>query len=414
MPIETPAMENLSTLTGKYGEEGDRLLFKILNSGDFLSKIPNAKIQNPKANEIVNYISEKGLRFDLTVPFARYVVQHRNDITFPFKRYQIQPVWRADRPQKGRYREFFQCDVDVIGSHSLLNEVELIQIINDVFNKLQINNVIKINNRKVLYGIAEYIGETEKFTDITVAVDKLDKIGIEKVKEELSVCGLSKKAIDRLQQILIFKGTNEEKIIFLDKMLENTYTGKNGMDEIKAVFDYLNMLSIFTKMEFDLTLARGLDYYTGAIIEVIAKDVRIGSICGGGRYDDLTGIFGLPDVSGVGVSFGADRIYDVMMEKNLFPEETLSTTQVLFINFGKEEEKYCLHQVGKLRAAGINTEIFPEAAKLKKQLNYANNKKIPFVVLVGENEMKENVLTVKDMNSGQQTKMTVNELKFRM
>ncbi len=414
LPIETPAMENLSTLTGKYGEEGDRLLFKILNSGNFLNKIPNAKIQNPKANEIVNYISEKGLRFDLTVPFARYVVQHRNDITFPFKRYQIQPVWRADRPQKGRYREFFQCDVDVIGSHSLLNEVELIQIINDVFNKLQINNVIKINNRKVLYGIAEYIGETEKFTDITVAVDKLDKIGIEKVKEELSVCGLSKKAIDRLQQILIFKGTNEEKIIFLDKMLENTETGKNGMDEIKAVFDYLNMLSIFTKMEFDLTLARGLDYYTGAIIEVIAKDVRIGSICGGGRYDDLTGIFGLPDVSGVGVSFGADRIYDVMMEKNLFPEETLSTTQVLFINFGKEEEKYCLHQVGKLRAAGINTEIFPEAAKLKKQLNYANNKKIPFVVLVGENEMKENVLTVKDMNSGQQTKMTVNELKFRM
>jgi len=414
LPIETPAMENLSTLTGKYGEEGDRLLFKILNSGNFLNKIPNAKIQNPKANEIVNYISEKGLRFDLTVPFARYVVQHRNDITFPFKRYQIQPVWRADRPQKGRYREFFQCDVDVIGSHSLLNEVELIQIINDVFNKLQINNVIKINNRKVLYGIAEYIGETEKFTDITVAVDKLDKIGIEKVKEELSACGLSKKAIDRLQQILIFKGTNEEKIIFLDKMLENTETGKNGMDEIKAVFDYLNMLSIFTKMEFDLTLARGLDYYTGAIIEVIAKDVRIGSICGGGRYDDLTGIFGLPDVSGVGVSFGADRIYDVMMEKNLFPEETLSTTQVLFINFGKEEEKYCLHQVGKLRAAGINTEIFPEAAKLKKQLNYANNKKIPFVVLVGENEMKENVLTVKDMNSGQQTKMTVNELKFRM
>ena len=414
LPVETPAMENLSTLSVKYGEEGDRLLFKILNSGDFLSKIPNAKIQNPKANEIVNYISEKGLRFDLTVPFARYVVQHRNDITFPFKRYQIQPVWRADRPQKGRYREFFQCDVDVIGSHSLLNEVELIQIINDVFNKLQINNVIKINNRKVLYGIAEYIGETEKFTDITVAVDKLDKIGIEKVKEELSACGLSKKAIDRLQQILIFKGTNEEKIIFLDKMLENTETGKNGMDEIKAVFDYLNMLSIFTKMEFDLTLARGLDYYTGAIIEVIAKDVRIGSICGGGRYDDLTGIFGLPDVSGVGVSFGADRIYDVMMEKNLFPEETLSTTQVLFINFGKEEEKYCLHQVGKLRAAGINTEIFPEAAKLKKQLNYANNKKIPFVVLVGENEMKENVLTVKDMNSGQQTKMTVNELKFRM
>ncbi len=414
--IETPAIENLSTLLGKYGDEGDKLLYKIRSNKSLFSQLGTEKERHIR--KVYNFWlpqkSEMALRFDLTVPFARYVVQHRNDITFPFKRYQIQPVWRADRPQKGRYREFFQCDVDVIGSHSLLNEVELIQIINDLFNKLQINNVIKINNRKVLYGIAEYIGETEKFTEITVAIDKLDKIGIEKVKEELSVCGLSKKAIDRLQQILIFKGTNEEKIIFLDKMLKNTETGKNGMDEIKAVFDYLNMLSIFSKMEFDLTLARGLDYYTGAIIEVIAKDVRIGSICGGGRYDDLTGVFGLPDVSGVGVSFGADRIYDVMMEKNLFPEETLSTTQVLFINFGKEEEKYCLHQVGKLRAAGINTEIFPEAAKLKKQLNYANNKKIPFVVLVGENEMKENVLTVKDMNSGQQTKMTVNELKFRM
>jgi len=410
LPIETPAMENLATLMGKYGEEGDRLLFKILNSGDFLTKADAEDLKDKKSNKVVSKISEKGLRYDLTVPFARYVVQHRNDITFPFKRYQIQPVWRADRPQKGRYREFFQCDVDVIGSRSLLNEVELIQIIDDIFNDLKLSYVTKINNRKVLYGIAEYIGETEKFTAITVAIDKLDKIGIEKVKEELAIAEIDEKAIGQLEQILNFKGNNEEKINYLSGLLKDTETGKKGMEEVISVFDYLKEVKISSEVEFDLTLARGLNYYTGAIIEVKAKDAGIGSICGGGRYDDLTGIFGLPDVSGVGISFGADRIYDVMLEKNLFPEETKATTQVLFVNFGKEEEKFCLPVVDKLHKNGINAEIFPDAAKLKKQMIYANNKSIPYVVLVGENEVKSKRFTLKDMNSGQQQLVEFDEL----
>ena len=410
LPIETPAMENLSTLLGKYGEEGDKLLFKILNSGDYISKVPNPKIQNPKTSEITSFISEKGLRFDLTVPFARYVVQHRNDITFPFKRYQIQPVWRSDRPQKGRYREFFQCDVDVIGSKSLLNEVELIQIINDVFSRLSINCTIKINNRKVLAGIVEYIGEIEKFTSITVAIDKLDKIGIDNVKQELSLVGVSEKAIRQLSSILDFEGDMNENVVYLGKFFESVEIGKEGINEVKKVLSYLDGLNLSSKVEFDLTLARGLNYYTGAIIEVVASDVQIGSICGGGRYDDLTGIFGLPDVSGVGVSFGADRIYDVMLEKNLFPESAQETTQVMFVNFGEKEQKYCLPFTHQLRSSGINAELFPEPAKLKKQMNYANNKNIPFVVLVGDNEMKGNYLTVKNMNSGEQKQMSLEEI----
>ena len=408
--IETPAMENLSTLLGKYGEEGDKLLFKILNSGDYFEKIPKEKFQNPIQNEITGIISEKGLRYDLTVPFARYVVQHLNDITFPFKRFQIQPVWRADKPQKGRYREFFQCDVDVIGSSSLLNEIELVQIINDVFKKLGIKNTIKLNNRKVLYGIAAYLGETDKFTSITVAIDKLDKIGIEKVSDELALAGLSPDSISRLMQLLEFEGSSLEKIEFLRKILAGTDLGREGIEEIAFVFDRLISLELGFSVEFDLTLARGLNYYTGAIFEVVAKDVKMGSICGGGRYDDLTGIFGLPGVSGVGVSFGADRIYDVMLELNLFPAETKATTQVLFVNFGDKEQKYCLPIVNKLRNEGINTELFPDAAKLKKQMSYANNKNIPYVVLIGENEMNSGNMTVKEMTSGVQIEITLDDL----
>jgi histidyl-tRNA synthetase len=410
LPIETPAMENLSTLLGKYGEEGDKLLFKILNSGDFVGKVPDDKFKHPKSIELTSFISEKGLRYDLTVPFARYVVQHRNDITFPFKRYQIQPVWRSDRPQKGRYREFFQCDVDVIGSQSLLNEVELVQIINDVFSKLQIKCTIKINNRKVLAGIVEYIGESEKFQAITVTIDKLDKIGIENVKQELMQMGLSEKSIQQLTEILIFDGDDHAKVDFLEKKLGNIETGEIGIGEVKEVLGYLNDFKLNSKVEFDLTLARGLNYYTGAIFEVIANDVQIGSICGGGRYDDLTGIFGLPDVSGVGVSFGADRIYDVMLEKNLFPEDAQETTQVMFVNFGEKEQKYCLPLVNQLRSSGINAELFPESAKLKKQMNYANYKNVSFVVLVGDNEMVGNFLTVKNMLSGEQDQMTLEDL----
>ena len=375
-----------------------------------LNKIPKEKFQNPIQSEITGIIAEKGLRYDLTVPFARFVVQHLNEITFPFKRYQIQPVWRADKPQKGRYREFFQCDVDVIGSSSLLNEVELALIINDVFKKLGVRNTIKLNNRKVLYGIAEYIGETEKFTAITVAIDKLDKIGIEKVTEELAVAGLSSQSIELLKQLLEFKGNNLEKIEFLQKTLGGTDSGKKGTEEMSFILNQLKELELSSSIEFDLTLARGLNYYTGAIFEVVAKDVKIGSICGGGRYDDLTGIFGLPGVSGVGVSFGADRIYDVMLELNLFPAETSATTQVLFVNFGEKEQKYCLPLVSKLRNAGINAELFPDQAKMKKQMSYANNKNIPFVVLVGENEMNSGTLTLKDMSSGEQVQTTLDLL----
>ena len=409
LPIETPAMENLTTLLGKCGEEGDKLLFKILNSGDYFSKVNIQDESNLTSNKLTPLISEKGLRFDLTVPFARYVVQHRNDITFPFKRYQIQPVWRADRPQKGRYREFYQCDVDVIGSNSLLNEVELVQIIDDVFDKLKIFSIVKINNRKILSGIAKIIGEGDKIVDITVAIDKLDKIGIEQVNEELVLKGVSKKAIEQLQPIINLKGKLKEKFPKLKEILKNSKIGMEGIEETIQVMKHLKDLNIKAKFQLDLTLARGLDYYTGIIIEVIAKDVPIGSICGGGRYDDLTGIFGLPGISGVGISFGADRIYDVMKELDLFPEESRTTTQIMFVNFGKEEEKYCLSLLSEIRKAGINAEIYPEPVKIKKQMSYANNNKIPYVVLVGENEMKDEILTVKNMNTGEQVRLSVSQ-----
>jgi histidyl-tRNA synthetase len=409
LPIETPVMENLSTLLGKCGEEGDKLLFKILNSGDYLSKVNIQDEFSLTSNKLTPLISEKGLRFDLTVPFARYVVQHRNDITFPFKRYQIQPVWRADRPQKGRYREFYQCDVDVIGSNSLLNEVELVQIIDDVFDKLKISSIVKINNRKILSGIAEIIGESDKIIHITVAIDKLDKTGIEQVNEELVLKGVSKKAIEQLQPIINLKGKLKEKFPKLKEILKNSKIGMEGIEETIQVIKHLKDLNIKAKFQLDLTLARGLDYYTGIIIEVIAKDVPIGSICGGGRYDDLTGIFGLPGISGVGISFGADRIYDVMKELDLFPEESRTTTQIMFVNFGKEEEKYCLSLLSEIREAGINAEIYPEQVKIKKQMSYANNKKIPYVVLVGENEIKDKILTVKNMNTGEQLRLSVSQ-----
>jgi len=409
LPIETPAMENLSTLLGKYGEEGDKLLFKILNSGDYLSKT-KADLTQAHSNSFALEISEKGLRYDLTVPFARFVVQHINEITFPFKRYQVQPVWRADRPQKGRYREFYQCDVDVIGSNSLLNEVELIQIIDQVFQKLNINTLIKLNNRKILLGIAEIIGRPEKFIDITVAIDKLDKIGRDKVNEELLSKGINETAIEKLNPIFELSGSNKEKLASLKNILQDSETGLNGVDEVETVLNYFETLELKTELELDLTLARGLNYYTGAIIEVKATDVEIGSICGGGRYDDLTGVFGLKDVSGVGVSFGADRIYDVMQHLNIFPEEIVASTKVMFVNFGEKEEKYCLPLIQELRSRGINSELFPDSAKMKKQMTYANNKNIPYVVLVGENEMAEGVLTVKDMISGEQFKMKFEEL----
>ncbi len=407
LPIETPAIENLSTLTGKYGEEGDRLLFKILNSGDYLKKTNEEDFESPNLNKLAVKICEKGLRYDLTVPFARYVVQNRNDITFPFKRYQIQPVWRADRPQRGRYREFYQCDVDVIGSNSLINEVELVLIIDEVFNKLGIETIIKINNRKILSGIAEVIGEADKMIDITIAIDKLEKIGLEKVNEELTAKGLSKQAIEKLQPILNLEGILQEKFPKLQEILKDSKIGMEGIEELMTVLRYLKDLKLKNKWTFDLTLARGLNYYTGAIFEVVAKDIKFGSICGGGRYDDLTGIFGLPEVSGVGISFGADRVYDVMNELNLFPEESSITSKVMFVNFGKEEEKYCLKLLKKIRESGISSELYPDSAKMKKQMKYANNKNIPYVILVGENEMKNNLLTVKDMQSGEQTETSL-------
>ncbi len=409
-PIETPAMENLSTLMGKYGEEGDKLLFKILNSGDFISKVPDDVLEERNSNQLTNKISEKGLRYDLTVPFARFVVQYQSEITFPFKRYQIQPVWRADRPQKGRYREFYQCDVDVIGSNSLLNEVELVQIIDDVFSKLSINTIVKINNRKILAGIAEVIGENDRIIDITVAIDKLDKIGQEKVNAELAEKGVSEEAIRRLQPILALTGDSAAKINQLENILVNSETGLKGVAEIKTLFVYVNKLNLETEVELDLTLARGLNYYTGAIIEVKAKDFEIGSICGGGRYDDLTGIFGLPNVSGVGVSFGAERIYDVLTQRNLFPQKSLETTKVMFVNFGEKEEAYCLPVLARLRKNGINAEIFPENAKMKKQMNYANKKEIPFVVLAGESEMAAKQFTLKNMASGEQKSVSAEDL----
>ncbi len=414
MPIETPSMENLSTLMGKYGEEGDKLLFKVLNSGDFLSKIDEDQIREKNSLKLTTKISEKGLRYDLTVPFARYVVQHRNEIDFPFKRYQIQPVWRADRPQKGRYREFFQCDVDVIGSNSLLNEVELIQIVDQVYKRLQLNVVVKLNNRKILAGIAEIIGEAERIVDITVAIDKLDKIGLENVNKELADKGIPQEAIDTLQPIILLSGSNSEKLAKLKELLSTSEIGMKGIEELETVFTYLSQLDVQTEVELDLTLARGLNYYTGAIFEVKSKDMEFGSITGGGRYDDLTGIFGLQDVSGVGISFGADRIYDVLEQMGKFPTNTGITSKVLFINFGEKEEAFCLPILAKLRANGINSEIYPESAKMKKQMTYANNKNIPFVILVGESEVEEAVVSLKNMESGEQEKLTPDQLIERL
>lgn len=408
--IETPAMENLSTLMGKYGEEGDKLLFKILNSGDFLSKAQDVDIQNKDSVRVTNQISEKGLRYDLTVPFARFVVQHRNEITFPFKRYQIQPVWRADKPQKGRYREFYQCDVDVVGSNSLLNEYELLQIVDEVFSRLDINVLIKLNNRKILSGIAEIIGHADKIVDITVAIDKLDKIGLEKVNEELFQKGLPKEAIDKIQPIILLSGTNAEKLEKLKDVLLGSEVGLLGISELEQVFAYLKANDLKTEIELDLTLARGLNYYTGAIIEVKAKDAEIGSICGGGRYDDLTGIFGMPDVSGVGISFGADRIYDVLLQLQKFPAQNQDSTQILFVNFGEKEELFCLPVVTALRQKGLNVEIYPESSKMKKQMTYADKRGIPFVIIIGTNEMAENKAVVKNMKSGEQSSVEIEKL----
>ena len=408
--IETPAMENLSTLMGKYGEEGDKLLFKTLNSGDFLSDVTNEELLDRSISKLTNKISEKGLRYDLTVPFARYVVMHRNDITFPFKRFQFQPVWRADRPQKGRYREFYQCDADVVGSDSLLNEVELVQMINEVFHRLKINVCIKINNRKILSGISEIIGEADKIVDITVAIDKLDKIGLENVKAELAAKGITAEAIQTLEPILQLAGSNREKLAVLKKTLASSETGMKGIEEIEYILDTLEQVQIASDFELDLTLARGLNYYTGAIFEVKAKDVQIGSISGGGRYDNLTGVFGLDNVSGVGISFGADRIYDVLNQLNLFPASSVSSTQLLCVNFGESEMKFLLPIVCRLREAGVRTEIYPEAGKMKKQMTYANNKNIPFVAIAGENEMKEGKVMLKDMTSGEQKLVSPEEM----
>lgn len=410
LPLETPAMENLSTLMGKYGEEGDKLLFKILNSGDFLSGLSDNELLEKNSIRLTNKISEKGLRYDLTVPFARFVVQHQNEITFPFKRYQIQPVWRADRPQKGRYREFYQCDVDVVGSDSLLNEVELIQIVDEVYRRLKLNVRLLINNRKVLAGIAEIIGYPDKLTDITVAIDKMDKIGLENVNTELREKGIAEESIQKLQPILNLAGTNEEKLLKLRDILTGSETGQKGIEELQTVFNYIGQLNINTEIKLDLTLARGLSYYTGAIFEVKALDAEMGSITGGGRYDDLTGIFGLKNVSGVGISFGADRIFDVMSQLDLFPKDTTTTTRVLFVNFGAQEELFCLSVLNDLRKKGINAEIYPDAAKMKKQMGYADKKNIPFVVLIGENEMKEGIATLKNMITGEQKNIKVSEL----
>jgi len=406
-PIETPAMEQLSTLLGKYGEEGDKLLFRILNSGDFLSSYQGSS-ENLEASNLLPHISEKGLRYDLTVPFARFVVQYRNDIVFPFKRYQIQPVWRADRPQKGRYREFYQCDADVVGSDALLNEAELVQIVNDVFKKLGVQVAVKINNRKILAGIANYIGSPESITDITVAIDKLDKIGIDSVNQELAEKGISPDAIEKLQPVLFMKGNSHEKMAQMEQLIGGNDIGAKGLSEMKTLFDYLDHMSLDVQYELDLTLARGLNYYTGAIFEVKALDAQMGSICGGGRYDDLTGIFGMPGVSGVGISFGADRIYDVLLELNLFPETSSQSTTVLFVNFGMEEEKFCLPLLAALRSSGINAEIFPEADKMKKQMRYADQKKIPFVILAGEAEIQSGLVHVKNMQTGEQVSVEAN------
>ena len=400
--IETPSMENLSTLMGKYGEEGDKLLFKILNSGDFLRGMTPEDVANTSTLKLAAKFCEKGLRYDLTVPFARYVVQHREELQLPFKRYQIQPVWRADRPQKGRYREFYQCDADVVGSDSLINEVELMQIVDTVFSKFGIRVQIKINNRKILTGIAEVIGEADKIVDITVAIDKLDKIGLEAVNEELRKDGISEDAIEKLQPIINLQGTNDEKLQVIRKVLADSETGLKGVEETQFILDNLKD-NLKNEIQLDLTLARGLNYYTGAIFEVKALDVQIGSITGGGRYDNLTGIFGMPGLSGVGISFGADRIYDVLNQLDLYPTDAMATTQLLFINFGEKETAYCMPIAREMRSAGIRTEVFPDSVKMKKQMAYANAKQIPFVALAGENEINEGKVTLKNMVTGEQT-----------
>ena len=409
--IETPAMENLNTLMGKYGEEGDKLLFKILNSGDFLRSMSNDDIDEGNSVKTANKISEKGLRYDLTVPFARYVVMHRNEITFPFKRYQIQQVWRADRPQKGRYREFFQCDADIVGSDSLLNEVELIQIIDEVFTRFDINVSIRLNNRKILSGIAEIIGEADNITVITTAIDKIDKIGVEKVNEELSLAGITDEAINKLQPILQLSGTTGKKLDELRGLFEASEIGLKGVEEMEYIFNKCTALELKNEFVLDLTLARGLNYYTGAIIEVKALDAQMGSITGGGRYDNLTGIFGLKGVSGVGISFGADRIYDVLTDLDLFPNNFSHSTDLLFVNFGESESDFILPLITKMRKAGVRCELYPESAKMKKQLSYADNNKIPYVALIGENEIKNSSVTLKNMNSGEQKTVLVDNLK---
>ena len=412
--IETPAMETLGTLMGKYGEEGDKLLFKVLNSGDYLNKIEDKELLERNSLHLAARLCEKGLRYDLTVPFARYVVMHRDELQLPFKRYQIQPVWRADRPQKGRYREFYQCDADVVGSDSLLNEVELMQIVDTVFTRFGVRVQIKINNRKILSGIAEVIGAADKIVDITVAIDKLDKIGIDNVNQELREDGLTEDQIEKLQPIISLAGTNEEKLTVIAEVLKDSETGLKGVEETKFILDSLKTSGLNNEIQLDLTLARGLNYYTGAIFEVKALDVQIGSITGGGRYDNLTGIFGMPGLSGVGISFGADRIYDVLNQLDLYPKEAVNGTQLLFINFGEKETAYCLPIAAKARQAGIRTEVFPDSAKMKKQMSYANAKQIPFVALAGENEINEGKITLKDMTTGEQMLVTADELLTKL
>ena len=408
--IETPAMETLGTLMGKYGEEGDKLLFKVLNSGDFLSKTTDDELLERNALHLAAQLCEKGLRYDLTVPFARFVVMHRDELQLPFKRYQIQPVWRADRPQKGRYREFYQCDADVVGSDSLLNEVELMQIVDEVFARFGIRIQIKINNRKILSGIAEVIGAADKIVDITVAIDKLDKIGIDNVNAELREDGLTEEQIQKLQPIIMLSGTNDEKLATIADVLKDSETGLKGIEELLFILNTLKTVGLKNEIQLDLTLARGLNYYTGAIFEVKALDVQIGSITGGGRYDNLTGIFGMPGLSGVGISFGADRIYDVLNQLDLYPKDSVGATQLLFINFGEQETAYCLPILNKVRASGIRSEIYPDATKMKKQMSYANAKQIPFVVLAGESEMQQGKVTLKNMETGEQKLVTTEEL----
>lgn len=408
--IETPAMETLHTLMGKYGDEGDKLLFKVLNSGDYFKGITDEELMERDTLHLQTKLCEKGLRYDLTVPFARYVVMHREELQLPFKRYQIQPVWRADRPQKGRYREFYQCDADVVGSDSLLNEVELMQIVDTVFSRFSVCVCIKINNRKILSGIAEVIGEADKIVDITVAIDKLEKIGIDNVNEELRKDGISEEAINKLQPIISLSGTNDEKLNVIRDVLKDSETGLKGVEETQFILDTSKAIGLNNKIELDLTLARGLNYYTGAIFEVKALDTPMGSITGGGRYDNLTGIFGMPGLSGVGISFGADRIYDVLNALNLYPEEAVSATQLLFINFGEKETAYCLPIAKAAREAGVRTEVYPDCAKMKKQMNYANAKHVAFVALAGENEIAQGKITLKNMLTGEQKLITPGEL----